>query len=286
MAILSAGVRSVVAMSHSLYVSGAQEFLPAFYERLFATGQFGEGVRGGRRQMLTRKGRVCARGRYDLEDWLVPVVYSQGTEADQVQFAARAQEGQTTAIPAELAAQDNPYGFIGRDAALLQLERAMHRKPAVLLVTGLGGVGKTTLARGFAEWLLHTNGLGRDRVFWFGFDEINSAEYVLNRLGERLFGPEFATAEVGQKLPTLVAAFREHRFLIVWDNFEVVHGLEGGGVSPKLPEEDRRLLAEFIRQLRGGATKIIVTSRGEDTWLLPEHRFKLSLSGLTGEVRC
>lgn len=36
--LLKAGVRSVVAMGYSLYVSGAKRFIPAFYERLFSTG--------------------------------------------------------------------------------------------------------------------------------------------------------------------------------------------------------------------------------------------------------
>jgi hypothetical protein len=37
-ALVQAGVRGVVAMAWSLYVSGAQEFLPAFYQELFTTG--------------------------------------------------------------------------------------------------------------------------------------------------------------------------------------------------------------------------------------------------------
>ncbi|MGZ0171973.1 MAG: hypothetical protein ACKVHE_20710, partial [Planctomycetales bacterium] len=64
-------------MGWSLYVSAAQEFLPAFYRRLFESGQFPEAVRAGRQQLLAQKKRVCARGRYELEDWVVPVLYQQ-----------------------------------------------------------------------------------------------------------------------------------------------------------------------------------------------------------------
>jgi CHAT domain-containing protein len=45
--LLRAGIRSVVAMAYSLYVSGAEEFLPAFYRRLFETGNLAEGMRAG-----------------------------------------------------------------------------------------------------------------------------------------------------------------------------------------------------------------------------------------------
>lgn len=148
-------------MAYSLYVSGAQRFLPAFYERLFEQGDVAEAVRAGRQQMLAEPGRICARGRFPLDDWLVPVVYQQ--HPLDFRFAATAQP-ETAPAAASLpdGARDdrNPYGFIGRDRALLEMERAMLRPPAGILVHGLGGVGKTTLARGFLRWLADTEGIG------------------------------------------------------------------------------------------------------------------------------
>ncbi|HRD68439.1 MAG TPA: CHAT domain-containing protein, partial [Candidatus Competibacter sp.] len=58
--LLRAGIRGVVAMAYSLYVSGAEEFLPAFYRRVFETGNLAEGLRAGRQAMLAQAGRVCA----------------------------------------------------------------------------------------------------------------------------------------------------------------------------------------------------------------------------------
>ena len=43
--LLRSGVRSVVAMAYSLYVSGAQQFLPAFYRRLFESGSVADATR-------------------------------------------------------------------------------------------------------------------------------------------------------------------------------------------------------------------------------------------------
>ena len=71
------GVRSVVAMAYSLYVSGAQQFLPAFYRRLFESGSIADATRAGRQQAFAHQHRVCARGTFPLEDWLVPVLYEQ-----------------------------------------------------------------------------------------------------------------------------------------------------------------------------------------------------------------
>lgn len=47
-ALIQSGVRSVVAMAYSLYVSGAQTFLSAFYRRLFEIGSVARAARAGR----------------------------------------------------------------------------------------------------------------------------------------------------------------------------------------------------------------------------------------------
>ena len=160
----------------------------------------------------------------------------------------------------------------------------MHRKPAGLLIQGLGGVGKTTLARGFLQWLQATDGLGNGG-FWFTFQDIRSAEFVFNRMGEALFGPQFITAEMGAKLDALAKVFRENRFLIVWDNFEVVRGIPGTPVAATLSGEDQALLKTFLAKLRGGQTKVIITSRSDEEWLETTNRYEIPLGGLQGEER-
>ena len=54
--LLRSGVRSVLAMAYSLYVSGDQQFLPAFYRQLFASGNVADATRAGRQQMLAQPG--------------------------------------------------------------------------------------------------------------------------------------------------------------------------------------------------------------------------------------
>ena len=283
-ALLGAGVRSVVAMAYSLFVSGGRVFLPAFYRRLFETGNPSEAVRAGRQQMFQDKRRLSARGPYPLEDWLVPVLYQ--LEAPVLPFAQRAAAPEAApgpALPEEARDSENPYGFIGRDGAILALERALRRRPAGILIHGLGGVGKTTLARGLLHWLAATSGLG-EWVFWFTFQDIRTSEYVINRLVEGLFGTEAMTAPTAQKLEAVIKRLKAHRALIVWDNFESVSGIPGvieGHLSP----EDRAHLAALLKGLRGGQSKILITSRGEEAWLGREHCFKLPLGGLHGEER-
>jgi tetratricopeptide (TPR) repeat protein len=271
-ALLQSGMRSVVAMAYSLYVSGAQVFLPAFYGRLFETGTIAEAVRAGRQQMLADKNRVSARGPYPLEDWLLPVLYQQAPL--DFDFAPQARrETRESHLPKEVLEHRDYYGFIGRDGPILEMERALHRNTPCILIQGLGGVGKTTLARGFLNWLDETGGL--DGALWFDFREIRTAEYVLNRTGEVFYGENFGIAP--NKLELLTGALKEHRVIVVWDNFE--------SAAQNLTGEDRALLGRFLDAIRGSRGKVIITSRSGEEWLGPSRRFNLGLHGLDGEER-
>ncbi len=281
--LLRAGIRSVVAMAYSLYVSGAEEFLPAFYRRVFESGNLAEGMRAGRQAMLAKDGRVCARGRFPLEDWLVPVVYQQ--DPPDLSFGAGNRAViEKPELPPEARDSENPYGFVGRDSALLQLERALRRPPAGILIHGLAGVGKTTLARGLMQWLRDTDGLG-EGCFWFTFNDIRSSEYVFNQLVAALFGTDVMAADMAQKQAMLVDVFKKHRFILVWDNFESATGVPGTALTAGLPEPDRQRLRGFLGKLRGGASKVIITSRSPEAWLGADRCFALSLGGLQGEER-
>ncbi len=276
--LLQAGTRSVVAMAYSLMVSGAQEFLPAFYRGFFKSGDVSTGMRSGRAHMHKEKGRVCVRGRFDLEDWLVPVLY-QRREAG-LPFAAEFRQAEREKAQVLELGGDLPNAFVGRDGAILQLERAMRRPETGLLIHGLGGVGKTTLAKGFVRWLAQTEGL--DGCLWFTLQEIRSAEYILNRLGEPFFESKITLLKAEQKIALLAKAFEARRFVIVWDNFEIASGTIG--TEAHLQENDRELLKTLLAALRGGQTKVVITSRSEEHWLAPE-RSLLSLVGLHGEER-
>src|SRR5207302_6302683 len=97
--------------------------------------------------------------------------------------------------------------------------------------------------------------------------------------------PEFATARTEDKLDALAQVLRELRFVIVWDNFESAAGIVGSAVAANLSEDDRRLLALFLDKLRGGASKVLITSRSPEDWLGSQRRFPLPLGGLAGEER-
>lgn len=272
-ALLRAGIRSVVAMAYSLYVSGAQQFLPAFYRRLVETGSVSRAARAGRRQMFEKPDRICVRGRFPLQDWLLPVLYEQ----DPGNFPIQAKEPAGKKRQSEGGRGDG--GFVGRDSALLALERALRRSSPALLIHGLGGIGKSTLAKAFVRWLRSTEGLNTPEL-WFDFQEIHSAEHVINRIADSALDASSRSRSAAEKLEDLCEVLRKDRWLVIWDNFEFASGTAGAGTTGKLAEADRSLLLRFLDGLKGGASKTIITSRSEEDWLATARHWRFALSGL------
>jgi len=305
-ALLQAGTRSVVAMGYSLYVSSARRFLPDFYERLFDEGDLAEAVRAGRQGMETDKKRLSAAGPIRFEDWLVPVHYHQAalrlSFGDDGDSGHLVEEDETPDVTLPEEGQERGqtlYDFFGRDATILEIERAMRRDPASILVHGLGGVGKTSLAWELLRWLKCTGGLTNDPI-WINFDEVRSAEYVLDRIGEQVYDEQFRSVTAGidpedaderrrarleTKVDLIADRLTDEPYVIVWDNFESAAGIEEASVEPLLDADDRQVLRGLLTTLREGETTVLITSRGVEDWLPERVCYKERLTGLQGEDR-
>src|SRR5262249_36840900 len=62
-------------------------------------------------------------------------------------------------------------------------------------------------------------------------------------------------------------------------------GIPDTPVAATLSEEDQARLKAFLVRLRGGRSKVIITSRSDEDWLEPTNRFEIPLGGLQGEER-
>jgi nucleoside phosphorylase/tetratricopeptide (TPR) repeat protein len=276
--LLQSGIHNVVAMSYSLWVKGAEAFIPAFYTRLLKSGDISSAMQYGREEMYRKQSRDTYYGEVTFQDWIVPVLY----ESDTVEMPKlKPGDERESALPNEVRSLGD-YGFIGRDSAIQNLERAMHLTPAGILIHGMAGEGKTTLAKGFLHWLEATNGLGNG-TFWFSFEDIHSAGYVIDTLVGALFGTQGMALQDDQKLTLLIKALKETRYIIVWDNFESASDIPGTEVSALIPEQDRVLLKDFLHKLRGGQTKVLITSRSPEKWMPKTDCFRLPLEGLQGD---
>ena len=281
--LLRAGLPGVLVVGYSLYVSGARVFLPEFFRALAASGDLSQAALEGRRAMRRQGERLCARGRCELRDCLAPVSWlREGFRLppvlggpDQAAAAAPPLKG----IPG---GEPGAIGFIGRDHELFRLERALVSGRPGVLVHGIGGIGKTTLVRGFLKWLGNTDGM--DSCLWLDFTDLRSAEFMLDCLGEALFGQRMPYFFLIDKVDALVRELASRRVILVWDSFEAAAGLSAEGRRANLPEEDRDLLLTLLDKIGAGPSRVILVSRGPEHWL-GERVARVEVGGLVSEER-
>ncbi len=267
--LVALGSKGVVAMSYSVYAEAAARFMQRFYERILVPVSLSSAVADARKRLHAEPDRESVVGEIKLRDWMVPVLYQQ--EIGYLPFPKAADE--VAAAGGEPPVRSNVeeecpagrFGFVGRDYDLLRIERGLRdsQTPCTLL-SGVGGTGKSELAYGFARWYAETGGCPGG-VFVTSFKaKADFAQVVGSTAG---FGTEFSRLPEGEQREHLVRYLREHACLLVWDNFETVAGYPPG-TEPLASEGERAKLSGFLRQLRGGQSRVLITTRkpAED-WL-------------------
>ena len=262
--LVAIGAKGVVAMSYSVYADAAASFMERFYEKLVGGAPLSAAVAGGRKRLFAQPDRESVVGSLELRDWMVPTLYQQEQGyvpipgVDAVTVAEEQTEEAVRRQKAEEACPAGRFGFIGRDYDILRLERALRddQKPWVLL-SGMGGIGKTELAFGFARWYAETGGCPGG-VFAASFKEKADFGQVIGSIVGH--GTDFSRLSEEKQWRYLVGYLRDHGCRLVWDNFETVGGYPEGA-EPLATEEEREALSKFVKALRGGRSRVLITTR-------------------------
>ena len=269
------GAKGVVAMAYTVHAEAAKHFMGRLYGELVLGKSLSEAVAAGRLSVLNQPLRSSPKDNLPLQDWLVPILYQQEThipftpkQQSSSSFEALLAEVEkettsTSASQGEGLPEESAYGFVGRDYDILRLERAF-RQNQVVLLKGMGGVGKTQLAAGFARWLGDTQ--GRSEMFFTSFEDGKGLSFVINQIGRALGGDRFAALMSEQQEAVVLKYLQTNPCFLIWDNFEPVAGFPTGN-EPLLNKEERDKLRKFLKALRGGKTWVLITSRREEVWL-------------------
>ncbi|MBL7262193.1 tetratricopeptide repeat protein [Paractinoplanes lichenicola] len=271
--LVAAGAPVAIGMAYSVTVSAAKQAMPVFYGRLAAGDDPVAAAFEARRALHDTKAR---RGHFeqdfDLEDWILPVVFAQResrlslrpmTSPESNAFYQRRE--QVSVAPAV------EYGFVGRDLDLHALERLLLIDPHAgqALVRGMAGAGKSTLLA-HAGWWWQRTGLVNE-VFLFSYEERAwTAEQIVRQIARHLLtAVEFAEWEAltpAAKTGLITERLRAGRHLIIIDNAESITA-SPAAIPHALPDAERDRLARLLAGLQGGRTLVLVGSREAETWL-------------------
>lgn len=144
----------------------------------------------------------------------------------------------------------------------------------------MGGVGKTELVCGFARWLDETQGR-TGGIFFTSFEHGAELSQVVNQIGWALWDDKFSQLMTEQQQVMVLEYLRTQPCLLIWDNFEPVAGFPTGN-EPLLSDAERDNLKQFLKDLRGGQSWVLITSRREESWLDCNYK-PLHLSGFSGQ---
>ena len=268
--LMSAGMQMVVAMGYSVTVSAAEIVIAELYRALFSGQPIDEAIRLGRRELFNRKERrAYFNETIRLEDWLLPVVYSNRTVNFNLrEFSPEEEEAYFEALAGEFRFKQPEYKFVGRDLDILRVERGLLRQN-ILLLQGMGGTGKTTLLSYLREWWQKTR--FAEKIFYFGYDERAwTLEQILFDLGGKIYDrfemARFQAMTPGAQMQKMVTLLRFANHVLILDNLESVTG-EPLAIPNTLEPGEREKIRDFLSRLLGGKTRVVLGSRGAEEWL-------------------
>ncbi|MFP5275410.1 tetratricopeptide repeat protein, partial [Coleofasciculus sp.] len=268
--LMAAGMHTVVAMGYSVTVTAASLLIETVYKQVFAEKTIREALRLGRRELFNNKGRKAYYNQtIDLEDWLLPVVYTnQPVNLNLREFTPQEEEDYYAARQQQYRFTPPTYGFVGRDLEILKIEKALLRH-TILLLRGMGGTGKTTLLNYLREWWQTTH--FAEAIFYFGYDtKAWTLKQILREIGKQVYDKfefsRFQAMNQAAQVQKLAEKLKTETHILILDNLESVTG-KRLAIKHTLSKKKREEIQDFISRLVGGKTRVVLGSRSGEEWL-------------------
>ncbi|MCG8339223.1 MAG: YraN family protein [Proteobacteria bacterium] len=219
---IEAGLQMVIAMRFSISVSAALIWVKTFYENLLGKGASPEqSASVASKQLYNNKSRDGFRDfKLDLEDWILPVLYSNGRIKMDLAPESRESRLERTRLTKEANQKDgNRYGFFGRDLEVLKVEKQLllHKK---LWIHGMIEVGKTSFLKELRRWWQISNFF--DQVLYFSFEEETNSNTLFKAMIEAL-GFLYNSSKSGVDKYTFLKQelmLSDKKFVLIFDQME------------------------------------------------------------------
>ncbi|MEQ8383256.1 MAG: CHAT domain-containing protein [Coleofasciculus sp. A1-SPW-01] len=268
--LMAAGMQMVVAMGYSVTETAASLLMETVYQQVFAQKTIREALRLGRRELYNNKQRKAYYNQsIDLEDWLLPVVYTnQPVNLNLREFTPQEEEDYYAARQQQYQFTPPTYGFVGRDLEILKIEKALLRHP-ILLLRGMGGTGKTTLLNYLREWWQTTH--FAEAIFYFGYDtKAWTLKQILREIGKQVYErfefSRFQAMNQAAQVQKLADKLKTENHILILDNLESVTG-KRLAIKHTLSKTKRQEIQDFLSRLVGGKTRVVLGSRSGEEWL-------------------
>jgi len=273
--LVKAGIPAVLAQQANFSYESSQRASKVWYHALTTGHSFAEALFEVRQALFYA----------DRPDWAVPVL--QGSIASIVPLlSSSAQPGEPDPrLTSKGAATDLPAPtgvFVGRHREMrelrLMLENVPGHGPVLALITGPGGIGKSTLvaqaitrygARYKTALTLSCSGYEGVELFLQRIADFLKRQGAAELLENILPDPKLSDAA---KIEEAITALNQAgSFLLVIDNLECVQNED-----QTLSDEDLLLLLrKLLTNLRSG--RVLIIGRNEVKGLLPDGRFEANL---------
>ena len=283
------GVPAVLAMGYNVSVDIAKFIIENLYKLLFQGATLSEAINIVRRLLLEEIKKRDSGGL----NWLIPIVYEQFNTLSSLNkkrtvFSMKSKVSWHAGSVLYVGERqpENAIEHVGYDEAILELEKHyVHNH--IVLMTGLSGAGKSSLALEFARWITITNGWSHnDKIscmaIFINLSSFNNISDLKKKLCSKLSLPWEESARLS--LAEVFFQIQKLSLFLILDNCDSVFADLSSNFDAWSYDE-RTELVNFVYEVTTGSNRCLLVARDLSCISVFANCPKILLRGLSQDAR-